>query len=403
MVFTGKCDLRSPLLGRRLRLGFIGGGKGGLVGRWHFAGTRLSNHWEIVAGALSSDPENAHASAAEWMIAPDRSYSDWNAMATAEAARDDGIEAVSIVTPNWTHHRIATAFLKAGIDVILDKPMTTTVSDARELVELQRATDRLVIMTYPYAHHAMVRQAKHMIRNGAVGTVRQAHVEYVQEWATAPFPSDAKGAMWRQDPEKVGRASATGDIGTHAYHLLHTMTGQDIARLRAEFHTCGAVKAMEDTAYVTFRLENGAPGILWVTQAAPGQYCGLRIRVWGDRGGLEWDQEKPEVLRYVPLGEQEQIFVRGHGSGIVPEAERLIHLPRGHGEALVDAWANLYAEAGVAVAARRAGYALPKDSVELSGAEDGLKGMLFIDACADSHEFGGSWVSISGESIPNFC
>ncbi|MEY9530730.1 Gfo/Idh/MocA family protein [Sinorhizobium fredii] len=403
MVFTGKCDLRSPLLGRRLRLGFIGGGKGGLVGRWHFAGARLSNHWEIVAGALSSDPENAHASAAEWMIAPDRSYSDWNAMATAEAARDDGIEAVSIVTPNWTHHRIATAFLKAGIDVILDKPMTTTVSDARELVELQRATDRLVIMTYPYAHHAMVRQAKHMIRNGAVGTVRQAHVEYVQEWATAPFPSDAKGAMWRQDPEKVGRASATGDIGTHAYHLLHTMTGQDIARLRAEFHTCGAVKAMEDTAYVTFRLENGAPGILWVTQAAPGQYCGLRIRVWGDRGGLEWDQEKLEVLRYVPLGEQEQIFVRGHGSGIVPEAERLIHLPRGHGEALVDAWANLYAEAGVAVAARRAGYALPKDSVELSGAEDGLKGMLFIDACADSHESGGSWVSISGESIPNFC
>ncbi len=394
MVFIGKSDLRSPLLGRRLRLGFIGGGKGGLVGRWHLAGARLSNHWEIVAGALSSDPDNAHASAAEWMIAPDRSYSDWNAMATAEAARADGIEAVSIVTPNWTHHRIATAFLKAGVDVILDKPMTTTVSDAQELVELQRATDRLVIMTYPYAHHAMVRQAKHMIRNGAVGAVRQAHVEYVQEWATGPFSSEARGAMWRQDPEKVGRASATGDIGTHAYHLLHTMTGQDIDRLRAEFHTCGAPKAMEDTAYITFRLKNDAPGILWVTQAAPGQYCGLRIRVWGDKGGLEWDQEKPEVLRYVPLGEQEQIFVRGHGSGMLPEAERLIHLPRGHGEALVDAWANLYAEAGVAIAARRAGYALPKDSVELSGVEDGLKGMLFIDACADSHESGGSWISI---------
>ncbi|THK33677.1 Gfo/Idh/MocA family oxidoreductase [Ensifer sp. MPMI2T] len=394
MVFIGKSDLRSPLLGRRLRLGFIGGGRGGLVGRWHFAGARLSNHWEIVAGALSSDPDNAHASAGEWMIAPERSYSDWNAMATAEAAKDNGIEAVSIVTPNWTHHRIATAFLKAGIDVILDKPMTTTVSDAKELVELQRATDRLVIMTYPYAHHAMVRQAKHMIRNGAVGTVRQAHVEYVQEWATGPFSSDAKGALWRQDPEKVGRTSATGDIGTHAYHLLHTVTGQDIVRLRAEFHNCGAPKAMEDTAYITFRLENGAPGILLVTQAAPGQYCGLRIRVWGDRGGLEWDQERPEVLRYVPLREQEQIFVRGHGGGVLPEAERLVHLPRGHGEALVDAWANLYAEAGLAIAARRTGYALAKDSVELSGVEDGLKGMLFIDACADSHESGGSWVSI---------
>ncbi|ASY73961.1 Oxidoreductase (plasmid) [Sinorhizobium fredii CCBAU 83666] len=394
MTSVGKCSLRNPLLGRRLRLGFVGGGRGGLVGQWHFAGARLSNHWEVVAGALSSEPDKAHASAAEWMIAPDRSYGDWKEMAEAEAERDDGIEAVSIVTPNWTHHRIAAAFLKAGIDVILDKPMTTTVSDARKLVEIQRATGRVLVMTYPYAHHAMVRQAKHMIRNGAVGTVRQAHVEYAQEWATGPVPDRGKGAIWRRDPEKVGRTSTTGDIGTHAYHLLHTIAGQDITSLRAEFHNCGAPNPMEDTAYVNFRLENGAPGILWVTQAAPGQYCGLRIRVWGDKGGLDWDQENPEVLRYVPLGEQEQIFLRGHGNGILPEAERLIHLPRGHGEAVVDAWANLYAEAGVAIAARRAGYTLPEGSVELSGVEDGLKGMLFIDACADSHKSGGSWVSM---------
>ncbi|MDK1493602.1 Gfo/Idh/MocA family oxidoreductase [Sinorhizobium sp. 7-81] len=394
MTSVGKCNLRNPLLGRRLRLGFVGGGRGGLVGQWHSAGARLSNHWEVLAGALSSDPDNAHASAAEWMIATNRSYSDWNEMAEAEAERDDGIEAVSIVTPNWTHHRIAAAFLKAGIDVILDKPMTTTVSDARELLELQRATGRVVVMTYPHAHHAMVRQAKHMIRNGAVGTIRQAHVEYAQEWATSPVPDRGKGAIWRRDPEKVGRASTTADVGTHAYHLLHTMTGQDIASVRAEFHNCGAPQPMEDTAFVNFRLENGAPGILWVTQAAPGQYCGLRIRVWGDKGGLDWDQEKPEVLRYVPLGEQEQIFIRGRGNGILPEAERLTHLPRGHGEAAVDAWANLYAEAGVAIASRRAGYALPEGSVELSGAEDGLKGMLFIDACADSHESGGSWVAL---------
>ena len=182
MSFTEKSDLRIPPLGRRLRLGFVGGGRGGLVGDWHFNGARLSNHWDVVAGALSSRPENAAASARDWVISPDRSYSDYRDMAEREGQRNDGIEAVAICTPNWSHAEIARVFLRAGIDVILDKPMTTTIEDAQMLVELAERESRVLVVTYPYSHHAMVRQAQDMIRQNRIGKVRQAHVEYLQDW-----------------------------------------------------------------------------------------------------------------------------------------------------------------------------------------------------------------------------
>lgn len=391
MALWDKAALRRPASGRKLRLGFVGGGRGGLVGDWHAAGARLSNQWQIVAGALSSHPANAAVSAADWGIADDRSYASWARMAEAEAARPDGIEAVAICTPNWTHYDIATAFLRAGIDVILDKPMVLTVEQAQALVAVQRETGLVLAMTYPYIYHPMVRQARLMIAGGAIGKVRQAHVEYVQEWATGPDDPDHKGASWRRDTTKVGRASATGDIGTHAYHLLKYVTGQDIAELSAHFHVCGAAKALEDTAFVNFRLENGAPGLLWVTQAAPGNFCGLRIRVFGETGGLEWDQEFPEQLHHAPLDQPVQIYSRGHGGGILPEVEALITLPRGHGEALTDAWAGMYAEIGLAVAARRAGQPMPPN-LHVTGAVDGARGVRFIHACADSHDANGAWM-----------
>ncbi|WP_210527624.1 Gfo/Idh/MocA family protein [Rubellimicrobium arenae] len=399
MGFKADSKLRVPPLGRRLRLGFVGGGRGGLVGEWHAAGARLSAHWDIVAGALSSDPENARASAADWGIASERSYGTWEEMARAESVRPDGIEAVVICTPNWTHHPIAKAFLAAGIDVILDKPMTISVEEAEDLVATARDSGLVLAMTYPYTHHAMVRQMSAMIAHGMIGKVRQAHVEYVQDWATGPADAGFKGAQWRRDPSKVGRASATGDIGTHAYHLLHFVTGLDVAQLRADFHVCGAPKDMEDTAFVSLRLSNGAPGTLWLTQAAPGNYCALRLRVFGDKGGLEWDQEYPEQLRFTPLDQPQQTIHRGTGAGMLPEAERLVHLPRGHGEALTDAWGNLYAEIGHAVAARRAGATLPEGYVTFTTAEEGAAGVRFVSACADSHEAGGVWVTLDDAAV----
>lgn len=387
--------LRQPPLGRRLRLGFVGGGRGGLVGQWHAAGVRLSNHWDIVAGALSSDPANAAASAADWMIAPDRSYADWRAMAAAEAAREGGIEAVVVCTPNHTHAAIAAGFLRAGIDVICDKPMTTTRAEAEDLVALSAETGRLLLVTYPYAHHAMVRQARGLVRQGEIGRIRQVTVEYLQEWGTGPVDPAVRGQVWRQDPAKAGRSAAVADIGTHACHLLTQVTGLDITRLRADFHVCGAAKTLEDTAFVNLRLADDVPGILHVTQAAPGQHCGLRLRVWGETGGIAWDQEFPEQLRVARLGGPDRIYHRGQGAGILPEAARLTHLPRGHGETLTDAWANLYAECGIAVAARRSGTALPEGAILVPDGRDGLHGVAFTDACVDSHLAGGVWVDVA--------
>lgn len=391
MAMLATDETRYPAAKRRLRLGFVGGGRGALVGEWHASGARLSNRWEIVAGALSSTPEGAKASGADWMLAPDRIYSDFRDMAEREAKRPDGIEAVVVCTPNYNHFEAAAAFMKAGIDVILDKPMTTTLDDALELVRLHRETGVFLGMTYPYIFHAMVRQARHMIADGAIGEVRQVAAEYVQDWATAPEDPSFKGAAWRRDPKRMGRASATGDIGTHAYHLLNYVSGLPITDVRADFHVCGAPKNMEDTAFMNVKLGNGAPGTIWITQAAPGNYCALRLRIFGLKGGIEWDQEFPEQLRVNYLNAPEQVIVRGHGSGVLPAAQRLVHLPRGHGEALTDAWGNLYTELAIAIAARREKQALPEGFLEIVTAEDGARGVKFIGACADSHEAGGAW------------
>ncbi|MEM0907973.1 MAG: Gfo/Idh/MocA family oxidoreductase [Pseudomonadota bacterium] len=387
-------NLRRPVLKRRLRLGMVGGGRGGLVGEWHAAGARLSAQWDLVAGALSSDPQNAATSARDWAISPDRSYSDWRQMALAEAARDDGVEAVAICTPNHVHYEMAAHFLRSGIDVICDKPMTTTREDADSLVDIQRETGVHLLVSYPYTHHAMARQAAHMIRGGAIGPIRQVHTEYLQEWATGPADPDRKGQKWRMDPAIAGRSSAVGDIGTHAFHLMEYVTGLTVQELRADFHVCGAAKALEDTAFINLRFGDGVPGILHITQAAPGQYCGLRFRIWGEAGGLSWDQEFPEQLRYSPLGEPDQIIHRGQGSGVLPEAQRLTHLPRGLGESLTDAWGNLYSEMAIVIAARRQGDALPDGLLQVWGVDDGARGVHFVEASVDSHEKGGVWLAL---------
>ena len=380
-----------PTPSRRLRLGFVGGGQGALIGQVHANGARLSNRWDIVAGALSSNSERAKASGKDWLLADDRVYSDYREMARAEAAREDGIEAVSIVTPNHLHAPIAKAFMDVGIDVISDKPLTTTLEEALSLAKAQDDSGVVFGVTYAYSAHVMVRQAQAMVRGGDLGDIRQIHVEYFQDWAM-DITDQGDGAPWRLNVAQNGPSFTVGDIGTHAEHLARFVSGLRIEAVRADFHVTGQPKALEDTAFMQLRFEGGVPGTLMVSQTMAGSQCGLRLRVCGTKASLEWHQEQPEFLHLRAIGAPEQIISRGHGAGMSPATERLLRMPRGHPEALTDAWANLYLEFAVAIQARREGRELPTDFLAYPTIADGVDGMRFVEAAIKSN-LTDAWVS----------
>ncbi|WPE23843.1 Gfo/Idh/MocA family oxidoreductase [Shinella zoogloeoides] len=377
-----------PQAERRLRLGVVGGGQGSFIGKVHARGARLSNRWDVVAGALSSRPQVAKESGREWLFDEDRAYTDYCVMAEREAARPDGIDAVAIATPNNSHHAIAVAFMEKGIDVISDKPLTTTLDDALDLVRRQKETGLVFAVTYAYASSAMVRQARQMIREGALGTLKQVHVEYFQEWALTPSKDGGAGAQWRVDPAIVGPTFTTGDIGTHCHHLGAFVCGRPVTSVRAEFHTLGPEKPLEDTAFMHVRYEGDIPGTIMISQVAPGAHCGLRIRAFGDKASLEWNQEEPEVLHFRRFGEPARLLTRGAGAGIGIHAARFVHMPRGHPEALSDAWGNLYEEFAIAVEARRLGRTLPDGLLDYPTVTDGALGVKFIEAALASSQSG---------------
>jgi predicted dehydrogenase len=379
---------RFPKAKRRLRLGFVGGGAGAFVGDLQAAGARLSNRWEVVAGALSSRPEIARSSGRDWFLAEDRIYTDWRDMAEKEARRPDGIDAVAIVTPNDRHHAMACAFLDAGIDVICDKPLTTTLEDAIDLVRRTRRSGLVFGVTHAFAAYPMVRQARRMVAAGKVGRVRQVHVEYLQEFLILPGAEEGKQFSWRIDPRQSGPSATTGDIGTHAWHLATFVSGLEAQAVRAEFHVCGRPKQLEDTAFITMRYEGGVPGTLIVSQVAAGEMGGLKVRVFGDDGRLEWIQDNPDVLAWTRLGEAPTLITRGRGAGIDLEVERYVALPRGHVEGWLEAWGNLYTELAVAIEARRDGRTLPVGLVEFPNAEDGARGIRFVQAAIASNASG---------------
>ena len=385
-----------PTPSRRLRLGFVGGGQGALIGQVHANGARLSNRWDIVAGALSSNTQRAKASGKAWLLADDRVYSDYLEMARAEAAREDGIEAVSIVTPNHLHAPIAKAFMDVGIDVISDKPLTTTLEEALSLAKAQDDSGVVFGVTYAYSAHVMVRQAQAMVRGGDLGDIRQIHVEYFQDWAM-DITDQGDDAPWRLNVAQNGPSFTVGDIGTHAEHLARFVSGLRIEAVRADFHVTGQPKALEDTAFMQLRFEGGVPGTLMVSQTMAGSQCGLRLRVCGTKASLEWHQEQPEFLHLRAIGAPEQIISRGHGAGMSPATERLLRMPRGHPEALTDAWANLYLEFAVAIQARREGRELPTDFLAYPTIADGVDGMRFVEAAIKSN-LTDAWVSCMADA-----
>ena len=374
-----------------IRLGMVGGGTGAFIGAVHRIAARLDGHYQLVAGALSSTPEKARASAAELGLA--RAYDDYAAMAKSEARRRDGIEAVAIVTPNHMHAGPAIAFLKRGIHVICDKPLTATMAEAKKLRSVAEKANALFVLTHNYTGYPLVRQARAMVEAGELGRLRLVQVEYVQDWLTeAAERSGSKQAEWRTDPARSGAGGATGDIGTHAYNLACFVSGLTPEALAAELSTFVDGRPLDDNAHVLLRFAGGARGMLWASQVAPGNENGLRLRVYGEKGGLEWAQENPNQLWFTPFGQPKRVLTRG-GAGVGAAAARVTRTPPGHPEGYLEGFANIYAEAARAIRARQAGEALPEGVVYPTLA-DGLAGMRFVEACVQSSTRNAAWVKL---------
>jgi predicted dehydrogenase len=371
----------------------VGGGQGAFIGAVHRIAARLDDRYELVAGALSSDPARARASAAELRIAPERAYASFEEMAQKEAARDDGIDAVAIVTPNHLHHPAAKAFLEAGIHVICDKPMTTTVDDALDLVRTVRRTGLVFGLTHNYTGHPLVREARERVRAGELGAIRVVQAEYPQDWLTTRLEATGqKQAAWRTDPAQSG-GGAIGDIGSHAYNLAGFITGLQAQSLCADLSTFVAGRRVDDNCNVLLRYEGGARGMLWACQVAPGNENALRVRVYGDKGGLEWQQEAPDVLHLFRFGEAPQVITRaGHGAGAAAAA--VSRIPPGHCEGYLEAFANIYTGCAELVAAKIEGREPAEWARLVPSVEDGARGVAFITAAIESGSRGGVWTDL---------
>jgi predicted dehydrogenase len=389
MAIAGSSERRQP----RIRLGMVGGGTGAFIGAVHRIAARLDDKFELVAGALSSTPERAQQSGAELGLDPSRTYDDFKQMAMREARLKQGIEAVAIVTPNHMHYPIAREFLKRGIHVICDKPLTATLKDAKKLAALVDKHDALFVVTHNYTGYPMVRQARELARSGELGAIRLVQAEYVQDWLTEPLEQTGqKQAAWRTDPAQSGAGGATGDIGTHAFNLAEFVTGLKLEELAADVQTFVAGRRVDDNAHVLLRFEGGARGTLWCSQVAPGHENGLKLRIYGTKAGLRWSQENPNYLHFSPLGQAPKLITR-NGPGAGEAASRVSRIPAGHPEGYLEGFANIYVEAAAAILARRNGEPIPSELV-FPTVHDGVRGVAFVEACVASAKRNGAWVHL---------
>lgn len=378
----------------RIRLGMVGGGTDAFIGAVHRIASRIDDRFELVAGALSSTPEKARTSGAALGLAEDRSYGTFEEMAEREAGRDDGIEAVSIVTPNHVHAAAARAFLERGIHVICDKPLTATQEDAEALRHAVADSKAVFVLTHNYTGYPLVRQACEMVAQGDLGEIRVVQAEYPQDWMTdAVEAAGIKQAEWRTDPARSGAGGSIGDIGTHAYNLACFVTGLKGAELAADLHSFGAGRKLDDNAHVMLRFDGGARGMLWCSQVAPGCENALRLRVFGTKGGLEWAQENPNELWFTPHGEATRRITR-MGAGASDAANAVSRVPPGHPEGYLEGFANIYGGAADAIRAVQSGADRDAALGLLPGIGAGLDGMAFIGACVRSSQDNTAWVTL---------
>ncbi|MFH0919686.1 MAG: Gfo/Idh/MocA family oxidoreductase [Fibrobacterota bacterium] len=376
--------------GRKLRAGIVGGGKGAFIGTVHRIAAQLDNEAEVVAGALSSDPAKAEASARDWYL--QRSYASFEKMAEEESRRTDGIDFVIIATPNHLHYPIIRAFAEKGIHIVCDKPVAFNTKEAAEIVALVKKKKIVFALTHNYTGYPLVREARDIVRSGRIGEVRKVLVEYIQDWLLQPLEkSGQKQAAWRTDPKRAGASCCVGDIGTHAENLMEYITGLKISSLCADLTTFVPGRKLEDDANVLLRLSNGAKGILTCSQIAAGEENGLSIRIYGTKAGLEWRQMEPNCLYLKWPGAPIQTLRPGKPYLSKPTLEAG-RIPSGHPEAFLEAFANIYKGAIADIRNAKTGKALQKN---YPGAKDGLRGMRFIEACVKSSKQGAKWVNLT--------
>ena len=375
----------------RLRWGMIGGGEGSQIGPAHRLGAAIDGDYDFVAGALDHRPEEGRAYGLRLGLAADRAYGDWREMLDGEAARDDVIDLVTVATPNATHYEITKAFLKAGIHVLCEKPMTLTVEEGEEIVALARETGRICAVNYGYSGYSLVRHMRAMVARGDLGRIRLVKAEFAHGHHADAADADNPRVRWRYDPAQAGVSAQFADCGIHALHMASFVTGQEVERLSADTVSCIESRVLEDDAMVNFRMSSGTVGRLWTSSVAIGRQHGLTLQVFGEKGGLRWAQEQPNQLCWMPLNGRLQIIERGEPN-LSPEADRATRVTIGHAEGMPLAFANIYKDLAETIRARKEGRPADPAAGIFPTAEDGLRSMAAVVAVAQSGGNHGAWV-----------
>lgn len=383
-------------LNRKLRMGLVGGGLGSFIGRVHVTAAVLDNRASLVAGAFSSNPEKSKASAPGYDVVDERAYGSFEEMIAAEKDREDGIDFVSVTTPNHVHFPVAKAAVEAGLNVICDKPMTFDLAEAEELLKVVEDSDVVFAVSHNYTGYPLVRLARDMCLNGDLGEIQAIRSNYIQGWLrTRLEESDQKQAAWRTDPSKSGAAGAFGDIATHAYNLGRFMTGLLPDEVSCHLKTFEEGRALDDYGHAVIRMENGGLMTVTASQISHGRENDLFIEIDGTKGAIQWRQENPNEMTFRQNGEPLKIYTRdGNASWMSPTAAESCRLPAGHPEAFFEAFGNVYRAAYDAMAARAAGQSVERKDTLYPNIYDGVEGMYFIQQCVASSSEGGAWLPI---------
>ena len=378
----------------RLKMGMVGGGRGSLIGATHYRAATLDGGVALLAGALSSTPERARLSAEDFQIARERTYDSWQEMLEREQAlpADERLDLVTVVTPNHLHFPVAMAFIAAGFHVLVDKPMVHTSQEATRLAAAVEGAGNILAVSYNYTGYPMVKQARHMVREGLLGEIRKVVVQYNQGWlGTRLEETGNKQAAWRTDPALAGPGGAIGDIGSHAENLLSTITGLELAEVCADLSHLVPGRRLDDDANVLLRFSNGARGVLVASQIATGSQNDLSIQVWGTGAGLAWRQEQPDQLVYMPAGAPTQILLQG-SDDLCPAARRLKRMPTGHPGGFLEAFANVYRNVADTIRARLAGREPTELELDFPTVYDGARGVFFVEKVVESSQAAQKWL-----------